>query len=182
MSLFEPIIWGLSVAGVASLAGYFLVKTLVKSGIEKAVEHSFNKRLEEDKTALKKSEVYFSLQLEALSRLRRILREMIPRKTHPDMDWHEACEVIAEGFSSHEKALSEFLWKYEAVLPKEVAKDVQSCLVRASEGTFQFVWNPERGYAQPTREATKTADKLHDALGDAIKRLQEHVDAQVGVE
>lgn len=165
--------------GFASVGGYFLVQTLVKAGIEKAVEHNFSKKLENQKTSLKKSEVYFSLQLDALSKLRTLFRKLLPRRRHPDMDWHEACEDIAGGFSKHEDTMVEFLCRYEAVLPKEVASEVKSAISVASDGRFQFVWNSERGDAEPTREAIESAEVLYQHLEKAIGLLQSHVDQQV---
>lgn len=177
---FEAILWGLSVGGFTSIAAYFLVQTLVQSGIEKAVEHNFSKKLESQKSSLKKSEVYFTQQLEALSHLRTLLRKMIPRKCHPDMEWDEACEQIAEGFSKHEDALSDFLCRYEAVLPKTVSSEIQLAISRASEGTFEFMWNSDRKDAEPTSAAIGSAGALYDHLKKAIEYLQVHVDTQVG--
>ena len=176
----DSILWGLSIAGFSSVGAYFLVKTLVKSGIEKAIEHNFSKKLEAQKTSLKKSEVIFTQQLEALSHLRTLLRKIVPRKSHPDMDWDEACEEIANGFSKHEEALLEFLCRYETVLPKEVVTDIKNAIKHASDGGFEFVWNSKRGDAEPTSTAIKTASAMHDHIKRAIEHLQDNVDSQVG--
>lgn len=176
----DSILWGLSIAGFSSFGAYFLVKTLVKSGIEKAIEHNFSKRLESQKTSLKKSEVYFTQQLEALSQLRTLLRKTLPRRSHPDMEWEEACEGIAEGFSKHEEALVEFLCRHEAVLPKVVASDIQNAISHASDGQFEFVWNSKRGDAEPTSAAIKSASAMYEHIQRAIEHLQNHVDSQVG--
>lgn len=176
----DSIIWGLSIAGLSSVGAYFLVQTLVKSGIEKAVEHNFSKKLESQKTSLKKSEIYFTQQLEALSRLRTLLRKMLPRKSHPDMEWDEACEGIADGFSKHEEALVEFHCRYEAVLPKTVSSDIDNAISHASDGTFEFVWNSERKDVEPTSAAIKSAGALYEHVQRAIEHLQAHVDSQVG--
>ncbi|MFA7270067.1 MAG: hypothetical protein WC073_12030 [Sterolibacterium sp.] len=176
MSL-DSILWGLSVAGFGYLGTYFLVKTLVKSGIEKAIELNFNKRLESEKTSLKKSEVYFTLQLEALSQLHTLVRKMLPGRSHPDMDWEDACEGIAQRFSKHEDALVEFLCRHEAVLPKAIAREIQGAASLAGDGTFQFSWNGKD--AEPTYEAIKTAGEMYSQLEEAIKHLQAYVNSQV---
>jgi hypothetical protein len=176
----DSIVWGLSIAGFSSIGAYFLVQTLVKSGIEKAVEHNFSKKLEGQKTSLKKSEVYFTQQLEALSHLRTLLRKMLPRRSDPDMEWEEACEGIAKGFSKHEEVLEEFLCRYEAVLPKTVSSEVQNAISRASDGTFEFVWNSQRKDVEPTSAAIKSAGALYEYVQSAIEHLQAHVDLQVG--
>lgn len=176
----DSILWGLSIAGFSSVGAYFLVKTLVKSGIEKAIEHNFSKKLESRKTSLKKSEVYFTQQLEALSHLRTLHRKILPRRSHPDMDWDEACEGIAAGFSKHEEALAEFLCRYEAVLPKVVSSDIENAISHASDGGFEFVWNSKRGDAEPSSAAIKTASAMYDHIKRAVEHLQSHVDSQVG--
>ena len=176
----DTILWGLSIAGFSSVGAYFIVQTVVKSGIEKAIEHNFSKKLEGQKTSLKKSEVYFTQQLEALSHLRTLLRKIIPRRRHPDMDWEEACEEIASGFSKHEEVLVEFLCRYETVLPKVVSSDIENAISHASNGTFEFVWNSKRGDAEPTSEAIKTASAMYDHIKRAVEHLQSHVDSQVG--
>jgi hypothetical protein len=81
--------------------------------------------LEEFKALLAFSQVRFSKQFEALSALRRIFRHIPPAKTHPDMDWDEACEQIAGSFLKHSDALDEFLASYEAVLPKLILTQIE---------------------------------------------------------
>lgn len=176
----DSILWGLSVAGFSSVGAFFLVQTLVKSGIEKAVEHSFSKKLESQKTSLKKSEVYFTLQLEALSHIRTLRRKIIPERSHPDMDWDEACESIAKGFSKHEDELVNFLCRYETVLPKGVVEEAQLSIQSASDGRFEFVWNSKRGDVEPTSEAIKLASSMYEHIERSIELLQRHVDSQVG--
>lgn len=96
------------------------------------------------------------------------------------MDWEEACEGIAEGFSKHEEALVEFLCRYEAVLPKEASSDIQNAISHAGDGQFEFVWNSERGEVETTSAAIKSADAMYEHIHRAIEHLQSHVDSQVG--
>lgn len=179
MPSIETIMWGLSIAGFSSVGSYFLVKTLVQAGIEKAIEYNFNQKIESQKTSLKKSEIYFNMQLEALGKIRSIKRKVVPSPSYPEMDWDDACEVIADGFSGHEDALTDFLCRYEAVLPKEVGLQVQKAACLANEGRFQYSWNSQARDAEVTPEAIDTADKLCEALNNGIDSLQSHVDAQV---
>lgn len=178
----ESVGWGISVAAVAGAFAYWIVKTLVKSGVESAIAHGFNRKLEAEKVSLKKSEVYFERQLEALSQLQTFSRKIVPRRRDPHMVWSEACEEIAEDFAKHEGRLIDFLCRYEAVLPPEVAADVEAAISVASDGQFQFVWNgPQLAAPEPTYDAIQSADKLCDLVKDAIRKLQAHVDAQAGV-
>lgn len=87
---------------------------------------------------------------------------------------------VADGFSKHEAALVEFLCRYEAVLPKVVASDIENAISHASDGGFEFVWNSKRGDIEPTSAAIKTASLMYDHIKRAIEHLQSHVDSQVG--
>lgn len=186
----ETILWGLGVAGFTAIGGAFLVQTLVKSGIEEAIKLNFARHLEDYKSqlsreverlkvSLKNSETFFSRQLEALTKLRRIFRRLVPKKRTPDMDWHEACEEMAHSFSLHADDLDEFLCAYGAVLPNEVLKKIESAISLATDGTFQFEWNSKACEPEASREAIETAEHLYEAVKEAVSALQEAVDAQV---
>ena len=57
------------------------------------------------------------------------------------MEWYEACEAIAHSFSRHADDLDEFLCDYATSLPSDVLKSVESAILLATDGTFQFEWN-----------------------------------------
>lgn len=186
----EAILWGLGVGGFASISGAFLFRTLVKSGIEEAIKLNFARCLEDYKSqlsreverlkvSLKNSETFFSRQLEALTKLRRIFRRIVPKKRSPDMDWHEACEEMAHSFSQHADDLDEFLCAYEAVLPNAVLKKIESAISLATDGTFQFDWNSKEGDPEASQEAIETANQLYEIIKEAVSALQGAVDAQV---
>jgi hypothetical protein len=174
-----------------SNSGTFLLKALVKSGIEEAVKLNFAQHLEQYKSelvkeveklrsSLKNSETLFSKQLEAVSKLRTILRHVLPKKRVPDMDWHDACVEIAESFSIHADALDDFVCMYGAVLPSRVLKLVESAATLATDGTFMFDWDSKSmDQPEPTREAIETAEKLYEALRSALDELQALVHSQV---
>jgi hypothetical protein len=179
----------LSVAGLTAIGGAFLVRALVKSGIEEAVKLNFSRHLEDYKSqltreleklksSLKNSESFFSHQLIALTELRRLFRHLVPRKTTPDMDWHEACDEIAHGFSSHADSIDEFLCKHEAVLTNDVIKLLEGAASTATDGIFEFTWDTTEG-PNASDKAIKMAQELYDALRDAVAALQIAVDAQV---
>jgi len=187
----DQVIWALGVGGFSALGGAFLIKVLVESGITKAVELNFNKHLETYKTtlskeleglksSLKNSEVFFVRQLEALSMLRSIFRKILPKRRTPDMDWHEACEEIAHSFSKHAERIHEYLCSYDAVLPSTVREKIEEAEMIATDGKFQFDLNSEKGDAEPTDEAIKSAEELYDALNEAITIFQDLIENQLG--
>lgn len=186
----ETIMGILGTAGLTAIGGAFLVKTLVKSGIESAVKLNFDKHLESYKSeltgeieklrlALRKSETIFSQQFAALVELRRISRNLIPRKKHPDMEWEEALEDVASSFSTHAEVLDEFLCKHQAVLPDDVLRKIEHAANLANDGTFEFNWNRNDG-AEVTGRGIEIAQELYDGIREVSIQLQALVDSQVG--
>lgn len=179
----------LTVSGVAAVGGGFLVRTLVKSGIEEAVKLNFSRHLEDYKSelsseleklkvSLRNSETFFSHQLAALTDLRSLFRRIMPKKSLPDMDWHEACEEMAHSFSKHAGAIGEFLCKHEAVLPSDVIKKLDSAASIATDGTFEFTWNRHDGL-ETTKDAPDMANEMWHLIKESVNLLQTAVDAQV---
>jgi len=179
-------------AGVG-VAVAFLLKVLLKSGIEETVKINFSKHLESHKAhlsqeieklklSLKKSETIFAQQLEALTKLRRVFRKLLPKKHHPDMDWDEACEEMANSFSAHADSIDEVICAYGAVLPKDVLTKLELAVSLATDGRFQFEWNSEKEDADATREAISTANELYECLKESVDLLQAAVDEQVSMQ
>lgn len=175
---FIQFLLNLTIGGLAGIGASFMVATFVKAGIKKAVEHNFDRKLEDIKSALKKSEVYFTVQLEALSNLRRIHRRILPKQRHPGADWTEACEDIAKEFSKHHHALDEFLCRYGAVLPQAVESNINDALMYTSDG--QFEWTHNDGRLAPTNQAIKLAGQLYHSVEEAVEQFQVVVNEQAG--
>lgn len=186
----ETIIEIIGTAGLTAIGCALLIKALVKSGIKSAMKLNFDKHLERYKSeltgeieklrlTLRKSETIFSQQFVALVELRRIYRNLIPRKRHPDMKWPEALGDVADSFSAHADALDEFLCKHQAVLPNDVLKKIEHVANLAHDGTFEFTWNRNDG-AGITVRGMEIAEELYDGLREASIQLQELVDSQVG--
>ena len=187
----ESFLGGLGIGIFASIGPVFLVKTLLKSGIEEAIKLNFahhledyksqiSRELEKLKTSLKNAETLFSRQLEALTKLRRIFRRLVPKKRTPDMDWYEACEEMAYSLSQHADDLDEFLCCYEAVLPNDVLKNLDKAVSLATDGTFQFDQNLQEGIPpEPSGGVIKTAEKFYEMVRDAFYELQAAVDTQL---
>jgi hypothetical protein len=166
----------------------FMLRVFTKSSIEEAIKTEFSMGIEKYKSELQgelarlnaslgKSQTIFTRQLEALTALRRIFRGILPRKSHPAMEWHDACEDIALSFVKHANDLDEFLCSHSAALPTDVLRNVETAISIATDGQFEFRWeNPP----EPTREAIDAANKFWETVCTAVTSLQTTVDTQIG--
>lgn len=189
----ETVISILATGGFTAFGGAFLIKVFVESGIKNVVKLNFDKQLESYKTtlsteleglksSLKNSEVYFELQLKALTELRALYRKFLPRKTHPDMEWDEACREIADKFPAHADSLLGYLCGHEAVLPEVVREKVEQAHHMASEGRFEYSWDSKIEAALPTEEGERIANRLNDVLVEAIKSFQSILENKIGLQ
>ena len=187
----ETILKILTISGASAVSVVLLLKTLVQTGITKAVELNFNKHLESYKlvlgkeleslkSSLKNSEIFFVRQLEALTALRGIFRKFIPKPNYPDMDWYEACEEIANSFSAHEKIIHEYLCTYDAVLPESVREHIEAASLIANNGTFEYDYDSKSNDARPTKEAIESAEKLYESLKASINEFQSIIEEKIG--
>jgi len=158
---------------------------LVKKTTENAIKHTFDQHIEKLKSSLKKSETFFSLQLEALTKLRRIFRHLLPKQSHPDEDIGDAYEYMSSFFSSHLDDLDEFLCKYQDILPNRVVVKLEEAISLATEGSFQadehfsggFTLEEKRKFLAKRWETQKT---FYQAIKTAVSTLQSEVKSQIG--
>jgi hypothetical protein len=178
-------------SGIGTLGVAFMIKKLVTTGIQKAVELNFNKHLETYKSTLSKeleslkstlknSEVFFVRQLEALSMLRAFFRKILPERDVPDPEWSDALESIADDFNRHLTNLNEFLCAYDAVLPADVRSKLGEASYALSEIRFQHELHPHTNEGVPTREALENADLFFSLVRESIDQFQEQIEQQLG--
>ncbi|MBK5345040.1 hypothetical protein JFU48_27260 [Pseudomonas sp. TH49] len=178
-------------SGIGTLGVAFMIKKLVTTGIQKAVELNFNKHLEAYKTTLSKeleslkstlknSEVFFVRQLEALSMLRGLFRKILPEKSCPDGDWDEALEHIADNFKKHRDTLIDYLCAYEAVLPTEVREKLESACYAVSDIRFYFELHSSTNDAVPSTVALEYAKQFYDLVEESIQQFQAQIENQLG--
>lgn len=188
---YELITWIAGIAVTSTLGIGFMVKTLVTSGIQKAVELNFNKHLETYKTALSKeleslkstlknSEVFFVRQLEALSMLRSLFRKIVPERSFPDAEWDEALEHISDNYRKHLQSLNEYLCSYDAVLPSDVRSQLEDARYALMEIRFQFEVESSTLEPIPSKEALENANVFYDLLAKSIQQFQGKIEQQLG--
>lgn len=149
------------IGAFAKWFGDLWAKRLVQSHKQKLDEE-----IESYKVKLKKSEFIFQKEYEAASELVALIRSFLPGYLHPNMDWNEACEHIADMFGYIEKDLNNYLSKHGAVLNKDTVNLISSCIHIAGENKFE------------SNSSTKSADNLYNKLKEAEQAVLAQVHSQ----
>lgn len=177
-------IWEVALAVLASLGGGAILVLAMSAWLGKVwatrfmerekAEHTrtleelrskFLRETESYRVQLKKSEFLFQKQFEAACAVVALKRRILPRHSHPFMEWHDACEQIAHSFEKIEMWLGDFLECHAAVLPKEVTSLIVSCI--ADVGTYKF----EARSDDVSYEAIEAAKQLYETLEKVEQNL-----------
>ena len=154
-------------------------KVLIENGIKESINTFFQKKLEDYKFILKNSEKVFQFKLDASKELFKIAQDIIPEKTHPDMDWSEACEQITLNYGWLEESLNKFLCEYHATLSPNLYERIQnarkSCFIVKSGVTIDSLDQPPRFNS----DAIENAGKLFDIINEAVDVLRIEVQAMI---
>jgi hypothetical protein len=171
----------LSAAGITSIGTAFVLKTFLETGIKESIGSVYKKQLEDHKFLLKNSEKVFQFKLDASKSLYKIFHEMLPKRSHPDMDWYEASEDIASSFRKHEDKLDNFLCEYQSTLSPEILTRVRSAINACSDGRFEFYWDSAAQNAVCTDTAREKAEELYNALNEAVEMLRKEVHDMISI-
>lgn len=169
------IIETLLTTSAAGISIGFILKIFLETGIKEALSQVYKKDLENYKFYLKNSEKVFEFKLNASKEMYKLSRDIKPEKSHPDMDWHEACEQIAYDFSAYEKKLNNFMCEYHATLSEDIYerihKAISACAIGNSGVTIASTDQPPIC----NETATQKASELFDALQEAVDMLRKEV-------
>lgn len=124
------------------------------------------------KLKLKKSELIFEKEFEAASRFVALRRSFMPTYSHPEKDWSEACDEIAQNFEKIAEELNAYLAEFGAVLQDDAKDIISKCKTIAAINKF------EADSTSVSMKANMAADELYDKLEDAEKALLEQVHSQ----
>lgn len=124
--------------------------------------------VESHKARLKKSDFLFQKEFEAASAFTAFFRSFSPKADRPDMDWYEACEVIASDFGKTEKSLEAFLATHGAVLLPKQRESLDKALALLSNGKFAM----EGHGVSETDCANKLYGILKDLEADLINQVR----------
>lgn len=130
-----------------------------------------NRNIESYKIKLKKSEVFFLRELDAASSFSSLFHLISPKFNHPDMEWHEACDSIAENFGRTEDKLGEFLSKHGAMLDDSEREILFDAAAEAAIGKFEVADGTIPSNAN-TR-ADRMFEKLKTLEGLLLRRVRD---------
>ena len=123
---------------------------------------------------LKWKEILFSRRIAAVDALLSMDRQLSPRYSHPDMDWHDACVSFASELGPAEKVLETFLEKHSVGLSPEVLALLQELPGWAADNSFFELETPDQ---EPPRTAIDTASKILQALSGAKELVLKEVNS-----
>lgn len=125
------------------------------------VKNELAKETEAHKLKLRKAELLFDRELEATSEFSALYRKIRPDYSRPDMDWADACGIVAGTFSSIEKDLEGYLTKHGSVLTAGIRAKLREGVTFASHNKFGAYEMPED---QAGASGMAAAGKLLDSL------------------
>lgn len=138
----------------------------------KSIESKLSQYLEVHKQKIKNSEFFFQRQYEASQELYKLKVDMMPPHSHPDMDWHDALEEMANGLEKTYKSLRDFLNKYFTVLSPDILEKIESAKSNAEEGMLYGSDDP----------GIQCADHVYNRVKECSSILKAEVDGQRLVE
>lgn len=143
------------------------VSLWVSVSIKKSVENKYETRFEKFKNELERKNSIYDKQFNAYKTFTKIMHQMFPKKTYPDMCWEEALEDIAISYEMYYKSIREFLSDHSLILPKQIKTKIEECLSLCENGQFEIQWDNK--HAQITDEGLEMTKKL---LGN-LKMIEE---------
>lgn len=118
------------------------------------------KETEVHKLSLKRQELLFARELEAADAFMAMWRKVWPQYSRPDMEWHEACEDVADRLGSVEELFEDYLEKHSVAISADVRNQISGAQsVAASEKFFEN--GPD---FDPPPEAVQAAEKVLNAM------------------
>lgn len=129
------------------------------------VKSELAKESESHKLTLRKAELLFDRELQAVSDFGVLYRQIVPEYSRPDMEWEDACDIVAGRFVAIEKQLEDYLTKHAPVLTEALREKLRRCVTYASHNKFG-------AYETPEDQASATAQAAADKLLDELKKVE----------
>jgi hypothetical protein len=144
----------------------------LKASTDAAIERLRNdlvRSVESYRVQLKKSEFFFEREYAAALDLSAIVSTVIPRPSHPDMDWEDAMQVVVDDFAKTERRLAAFLTSHGPVLTDDERELLGRIISIANQGALYCTGQ------QGDPAGYQTAQSLCDGLIDFERRLIKRV-------
>ncbi|HYD23778.1 MAG TPA: hypothetical protein VEB68_03210 [Croceibacterium sp.] len=91
---------------------------------------------ETHKLSLKRQELLFNREIEAADALMKLYRRIYPDYSRPDMEWHDACEDVADRLGQVETDLEDYLELHSAVISGPVREKIEAIRSQAASEKF----------------------------------------------
>jgi hypothetical protein len=143
------------------LEGY---KAALNTELER-VKSDLSREAESYKLKVRKAEILFDRELQAVSEFGVLYRKIWPEYSRPDMEWEDACDVVAGNFPNIEKHLEDFLTKHAPVLTSDLREKLRQCTNYAATNKFG-------AYEMPEDQASATAQVAAGKLLDELKEVE----------
>lgn len=167
-----------NLAAIGSILTPIIV--LILSGIgwkyRNSIEAKLSQYFEVHKQKIKNSEFFFQKQFDASQQLYEIKVNMMPPYRHPDMDWYEAIQEMANNLGKTHISLRKFLINHFTILSPEILEKLELAAANAEEGSLF-------GGGEDIREpGNQCAERVYSLLKEATSQLKAEVDGQRHVE
>ena len=136
------------------------------------LQSDISKDIEQHKSKLKFNEKFLDNQLEASFKLYKIMKKMLPEKTHSEMDWYDACNDIAYNFNQTKKEIASFLEDHYTTLPPEIYETLQETEYMCADGHLE-IDGPE-----VPDFLNAEADKVFQNIKDSCIKLKSYIDGE----
>lgn len=111
---------------------------------------------------------------EAMRELGAFRMSCLPKKSHPDMEWSDACDEIALYLDNHAEYLRTFRQRFAGVLPREVDDCVATAEAKAVDGAFDLSKLPDEPFIP--RSASRAANAMYEQIENAEERLKKFLE------
>ncbi len=162
---------GVVLVGICAFLSKFIADRTVeshKATLNEELERLKNELAKESefhKLKLRKAEILFDRELEAVAEFSTLYRQIMPRYSHPDMDWDDACDNVAARFSTIEEQLENYLTKHAPVLTEALREKLRQCKTTASHNKFTE-------YEMPEDQATATSKAAAGRLLEELVHIE----------
>lgn len=109
-------------------------------------------------------------KLALLGDLYKLFYSLLPKQTHPDMDWYEACDEIALSFQTNEIKINDYLIKYSSFISEEIIKKLENAKTICSEGKFEINEN-----LHVSEKGNKLASNFYYQIDEIINYLRKEL-------
>lgn len=120
----------------------------------------------------------FEERMAALRNLSIVLEDLLPEKTHPEMEWIDAMRWVAGDFELTKGKLDKLAQNYGAFLPGDVNYHLAKARSICADGKFKV----EKGGGEVHSNAEEMADNLYDELNAASAELRKLLFEEAGME